>query len=62
MNYDFTKEEVTALTQIIDLGIKYGGLSCAEAGVLLVKKLNTPNRGKEIEPSGLPVLPTGLTT
>ena len=40
--YDFTEQEVNVLKQLIDLAIKTAGLQVAEAGVVLVKKLDKP--------------------
>lgn len=38
----YTKEEITALTQLIDIAVKGGGLNVAEAAVVLYKKLQVP--------------------
>lgn len=42
VKFEFTKEEVTALLQLIDLAVKHAGMQAAEAAVVLTKKLQNP--------------------
>ncbi len=39
MKIEFTKDEATALNQLIDLAVKAGGLNVAEASVILSRKI-----------------------
>lgn len=41
MLVDFTKDELIALSQLLDLSVKAGGLSVAEAAVVLNKRINS---------------------
>lgn len=50
MRYDFTEREVNVLKELLNLAVKAGGLAVAEAGVVLVKKLDNPI--KEETPMG----------
>jgi len=43
---EFSKEEVQALLQLIDMAVKTGGLNVAEAGVVLARKID--NAGVEV--------------
>jgi len=52
---EFSKEEVQALLQLIDMAVKTGGLNVAEAGVVLARKIDkagaevTNNKPLEVE-------------
>ena len=39
INVQLTKEELSALIQLIDLSVKHAGMQVAEAAVVLTKKL-----------------------
>lgn len=41
---EFSKEEVQALLQLIDMAVKTGGLNVAEAGIVLAKKLDVASK------------------
>ena len=41
MNIELNENEASALLQLIDIAVKAAGLSAAEAGVVLAKKIQT---------------------
>lgn len=41
INVEFSKDEINAMLQLIDMAVKTGGLNVAEAGIVLAKKLNS---------------------
>lgn len=47
--YDLNEQEVGALKELINIAVKAAGLSVAEVGIVLVKKLSSPIKDEPIK-------------
>lgn len=47
MTIELTKEEATALVQLIDLAVKSGGLQVANAALVLMSKLDAAAKAEK---------------
>jgi len=41
VDVQFSKEEVNALVQLLDIAVKSGGLNVAEAALVIIRKVST---------------------
>jgi hypothetical protein len=49
MKIEFTKEEASALVQLIDVAVKAGGLQVAAAALALVRKIDDAAKSDKAE-------------